>query len=116
MKKLLSILIIIILICSLASCSDAEEGTYEVISVATYTVITGSDSNGPITETRLGFIYMDNGEPKMKSNYYENTSSQVYGDYIIIGDTNKYVVVVGYRTLTEYLYLTQATYDSLFSE
>ena len=30
--------------------------------------------------------------------------------------TNKYVVVNGYRRTTKYLYLTQETYDKIFSE
>jgi hypothetical protein len=58
---------------------------------------------------------MDNGDPQLISNYYENDSS-LYGQYILIGDSNKYVVVNEYRNRTEYLYLTQETYNSLFPE
>ena len=86
------------------------------MSVASYTVVTGADDNGPIEEIRLAFIYMDNGKPQLKSNYCQDTSYLNHETYVIVGDTNKYVVVRGYRSKKEYLYLTQETYDKLFDE
>ena len=115
MKKILLILTLIFIITCCTACGEVPDGEYEVISVAAYTIVTGADDQGPIEEIRLASIYMDNGSPCMVSGYYENTSYANYKDYIIIGDTNKYVVVHGYRKLTEYLYLTQETYDELFS-
>lgn len=115
MKKLLLILTMLIIISCFTACSEVADGEYEVISVASYTIVTGDDENGPIEETRLAFIYMDNGSPLMISGYYENTKWVNYRDYIIVGDTNKYVVVHGYRKVTEYLYLTPETYDKIFS-
>ena len=117
MKKILLILTLVFIIVCCTACGEIPEGEYEVISVASYTIVTGADDQGPVEETRLAFIYMDNGSPLMVSNYYDNTSSSYtnYKDYIVIGDTNKYVVVHGYRKITEYLYLTQETYDELFS-
>lgn len=115
MKKLLLVAISILVIFCFTACSDVPDGEYEVISVASYTIVTGADENGPIEETRLAFIYMDNGSPQMISGYYEDTSLVNYKDYIFVGDTNKYVVVHGYRKVTEYLYLTQDTYDMIFT-
>ena len=116
MKKLLLVAICTLVIFCFAACGDVLDGEYEVISVASYTIVTGADENGPIEETRLAFIYMDNGSPQMISGYYEDKSLVNYKDYIIIGDTNKYVVVHGYRKTTEYLYLTQETYDEIFNK
>lgn len=116
MRKLLIILILLLTICCFTSCGEVADGEYEVISVAPYTIVTGADENGPIEEIRLAFIYMDNGSPQMVSGYYENTSYANYKDYIIVGDTNKYIVVHGYRKVTEYLYLTQETYDEIFNK
>ena len=116
MKKLLLIFTLLIIISCFTACGEVTDGEYEVISVASYTVVTGADENGPIEETRLAFIYMDNGSPRLISDYYEDTSLVNYRDYIIVGDTNKYVVVHGYRKVTEYLYLTQETYDAIFDE
>ena len=116
MKKLLFVAIFILVIFCFTACRDVPEGEYEVISVASYTIVTGADENGPIEEIRLAFIYMDNGSPLMISGYYEDTSPVNYKDYIFVGDTNKYVVVNRYRKTTEYLYLTQETYDKIFSE
>ena len=115
MKKLLLIFTLLIIISCFTACGEVADGEYEVISVASYTIVTGADENGPIEETRLAFIYMDNGSPQMISGYYENTNLVNYKDYIIVGDTNKYVVVHGYRKVTEYLYLTQETYDMIFN-
>ena len=118
MKRLLFILIITLLLCCLVACDsdDNDNSEYEVISVASYTIITGADANGPIEKTRLVFIYMDNGQPRMISDYYEDTFYANYKDYIVIGNTNKYVVVREYRKVSKYLYLTQETYDKLFPE
>ena len=116
MKKLLLVAISILVIFCFTACIDVPEGEYEVISVASYTIVTGADENGPIEKTRLAFIYMDNGSPQMVSGYYEDTHLVNYKDYIFVGETNKYVVVHGYRKVTEYLYLTQETYDKIFSE
>lgn len=116
MKKLIIIVITFLLICSLTACGDVADGEYEVLSVACYTIVTGADENGPIEELRLAFIYMDNGTPKMISGYCEDTSYVNYRDYILIGDTNKYVVVHGYRKIIEYLYLTQDIYDNIFNQ
>lgn len=116
MKKLLLVAISILVIFCFTACSEVPDGEYEVISVASYTIVTGADENGPIEETRLAFIYMDNGSPQMVSGYYESTSLVDYKDYIFVGETNKYIVVHGYRKTTEYLYLTQEIYDKIFSE
>lgn len=114
MKKLLVIIILALVICCFTSCGVLD-GEYEVISVASYPIVTGANENGPIEETRLAFIYMDNGKPQLRSDYYHDTSYPGHENYVIIGDTNKYVVVQGYRSEKEYLYLTQETYDKLFS-
>ena len=118
MKKLI-IFTIVILMCVIcfASCERNQYGNveYEVLTIAPYTIITGRNDNGPVEESRLAFIYMDNGDPQLISNYYEDDSPQ-YGQYILVGDSNKYVVVNEYRNRTEYLYLTQETYNSLFPE
>ena len=116
MKKLLLVAISILVIFCFTSCGEVTDGEYEVISVASYTIVTGADENGPIEEIRLAFIYMNNGSPQLVSNYYENTIYANYKDYIVIGDTNKYVVVHEYRKTTEYLYLTQETYDEIFNK
>lgn len=116
MRKLLIISILLITVCCFTSCGEVTDGEYEVISVAPYTIVTGADENGPIEEIRLAFIYMDNGSPQLVSNYYENTVYANYKDYIVIGDVNKYVVVHEYRKTTEYLYLTQETYDKIFNK
>lgn len=116
MKKLLLVAIaILVIFCFTACSSEIPAGEYEVISVASYIIVTGADENGPIEEIRLAFIYMDNGSPQMVSDYYEDTSLVNYKDYIFVGETNKYVVVHGYRKTTEYLYLTQDTYDRIFT-
>ena len=119
MKKLLLTITLLIIITCFTACgevADREYGEYEVISVASYTIVTSADEDGPTEETRLAFIYMDNGSPQMISGYYENTNLVNYKDYIVVGDTNKYVVVHGYRKVTEYLYLTPETYDMIFNE
>lgn len=114
MKKSFLILIITILFVCLTACGGKNNNPdYEVISVATYTIITGHDENGPIKEARIVFIYMDNGDPKMINDYCKD-NNPTYSKNILIGDTNKYVVVNGYRYRHQYLYLTQETYDSLF--
>ena len=117
MRKNAFLLILIILLCiCLTSCKDAYGNyEYEVLTVASYEIIVGSNENGHINETRLAFIYMDNGNPKFISNYYEDTHLTNYKNYIMIGDVNKYVVVREYRSEKEYLYLTQETYDRLFT-
>lgn len=115
MKKLLAIIILALVICCFTSCKVLD-GEYEVISVAPYTIVKGADDNGPIEEIRIAFIYMDNGKPQLRSDYYHDTSYPGHENYIIIGDTNKYVVVQGYRSQKEYLYLTQETYDTIFNE
>lgn len=114
MKRLLSIFMLLILLFCLTSCDTVEEGEYEVISVAAYTVITGTTEDGPVEEIKLAFVYMDNGTPKMVSEYSEWTSYSGYKKYIIIGETNKYVVVHEYRKTCDYLYLTQETYEDVF--
>ena len=93
--------------------NPADHGEYEVISVTSYEVIVGSNSNGPITETYIAFIYMDNGSACLRKDYRENTNG-AYDDCILIGESNKYVVVESYREIDEFLYLTQETYDSVF--
>lgn len=92
----------------------AFQGEYEVISVASYEVIVGGDGNGPITKTYIAFIYMDNGSACLRKDYYEHTVGS-YDHCIIIGESNKYIVVESYRETDEYLYLTKETYDSIFS-
>lgn len=116
-KQLLLILSLILVLCCFTSCErSVPDGEYEVISVASYTVIIGSNDDGPIEETRIAFVYMDNGKPQLKSDYYHNLEYVNYKNYIVIGDMNKYIVVHGYRSETEYLYLTQETYDNIFGE
>lgn len=115
MKKLLVILILTLIICCFTSCGVLD-GEYEVISVASYTIVTGAGDSGPIEEIRLAFIYMDNGKPQLRSDYCQDTSYPGHENYVIVGNTNKYVVVQGYRSEKEYLYLTQETYDKLFIE
>lgn len=115
MKKLLLVAISILVIFCFTACGDVPDGEYEVISVASYTIVTGANENGPIEKTRLAFIYMDNGSPQMVSGYYEDTHLVNYKNYILVGDTNKYVVVIGYRKRTTFLYLTQDTYDMIFT-
>jgi hypothetical protein len=115
MKKLLVILILTLVICCFTSCGVLD-GEYEVIAVASYTIVTGANESGPIEETRCAFIYTDNGKPQLRSNYCHDTSYPGHENYVIIGDTNKYVVVQRYRSEKEYLYLTKETYDSIFSE
>lgn len=92
----------------------ADHGEYEVIAVSSYEVITGSRNDGPVTKTYIAFIYMDSGTACLRSDYYEDELPS--GNYILIGESNKYVVVQGYREIDEFLYLTQETYDSIFSE
>lgn len=115
MKKLLVISILVLVLCCFTGCGILE-GEYKVVSVASYTIVTGANESGPIEEARLAFIYMDNGKPQLRSYYCQDTSYPGHEDYVIIGDTNKYVVVQGYRSEKEYLYLTQETYDAIFSE
>ena len=116
MKKLILVSFIITLLVWLTACSGGNANPeYEVISATTYTVIIGKDENGPIEETRIVFIYMDNGDPKMIKDYCKD-NNPTYSKNILIGDTNKYVVVNGYRYRHQYLYLTQETYDSLFQD
>jgi hypothetical protein len=120
MKKIISFVIILTTVCTFfVSCENsavaATHGEYEVISVAAYEVIVGSDSNGPITEVYLAFIYMDSGSAFMRKDYQEGAVGS-YDNCILIGESNKYVVVCGHREIDEFLYLTQETYDSIFSE
>ena len=117
MRKLTVILISILLLACLVSCGKSESGNveYEVLTVAPYTIITGKNDSGPVEEMRLAFIYMDNGTPKLIKDYYE-IDQELYGNHIVIGESNKYVIVNEYRNRTEYLYLTQETYNSLFPE
>ncbi len=118
MKKLLIVIITLVLLTTyLVGCNSTQYGNteYEVISVSTYTIITGRNDNGPVEETRLAFIYMNNGNPELVKDYYESDSVR-YATYILIGDSNKYVVVNEYRDRTQYLYLTQETYNELFPE
>ena len=86
MKKLI-IFTIVILMCVIcfASCARNQYGNveYEVLTIAPYTIITGRNDNGPIEESCLAFIYMDNGDHQLISNYYEDDSS-LYGQYILI--------------------------------
>ena len=118
MKKLLIVIVTLVLLTTyLVGCDNTQYGNteYEVISVSTYTIITGRNDNGPVEETRLAFIYMNNGNPELVKDYYESDSVR-YASYILIGDSNKYVVVNEYRDRTQYLYLTQETYNELFPE
>ena len=118
MKKLLIVIITLVLLTTyLVGCDSTQYGNteYEVISVSTYTIITGRNDNGPVEETRIAFIYMDNGNPELVKDYYESDSVR-YASYVLIGDSNKYVVVNEYRDRTQYLYLTQETYNELFPE
>ena len=117
MRKLIVIIISILLLTCLVSCGESEYGNveYEVLTVAPYTIITGKNDSGPVEEMRLAFIYLDNGTPKLIKDYYE-IDQELYGNYIVIGESNKYVIVNEYRNRTEYLYLTQETYNSLFPE
>ena len=118
MKKLLIVIITLVLLTTyLVGCDSTQYGNteFEVISVSTYTIITGRNDNGPVEETRLAFIYMNNGNPELVKDYYESDSVR-YATYILIGDSNKYVVVNEYRDRTQYLYLTQETYNELFPE
>jgi hypothetical protein len=73
MKKLIVILISILLLVCLVSCSESEHGNieYEVLTVAPYTIITGKNDSGPVEEMRLAFIYMDNGTPKLIKDYFQ---------------------------------------------
>ena len=117
---LLTFIAILAVVCTLlllTSCQGNQYGNseYEVISVTTYPVITGKTDTGPKEETRVAFIYMDNGDPKMVKDYFIK-DQPTYATYIVVGDTNKYVIVREYRNETKYLYLTQETYDSLFPE
>lgn len=103
----------------LTGCTDgtgaADHGEYEVIAATSYEVIVGSDASGPITKTYVAFIYMDNGSACLRKDYQEEAVG-ANDNLIIIGDSNKYVVVIGYRQIDEFLYLTQETYDAIFSE
>lgn len=98
-----------------ATGGTADHGEYEVIAVSSYEVIVGSNEDGPVTETNIAFIYMDSGSAKFRKNYKEESIGSS-DNFIIIGDANKYIVVSKYRETDEYLYLTQETYDSIFSE
>ena len=59
--------------------------------------------------------YLENIIHELVDDYYESDSVR-YASYILIGDSNKYVVVNEYRDRTQYLYLTQETYNELFPE
>ena len=118
MKKLLIVIVTLVLLTTyLVGCDSTQYGNveYEVLSASKYTVITGRNDNGPVEETRIAFIYMNNGNPELVKDYYESDSVR-YASYILIGDSNKYVVVNEYRDRTQYLYLTQETYNELFPE
>ena len=118
MKKLASILITVCLLLSFSACSDSGNkygnDEYEVIAITTYDVITGKTEQGPLEESYITFIYMDNGDPKLVKDYYVK-DEEYYPMYIVVGDANKFVTVRSYRNKTSYLYLTQETYDKLFS-
>jgi hypothetical protein len=90
----------------------ADHGEYEVIAVSSYEVVVGSNEDGPVTETNIAFIYRS---AQFRKNYKEESIGSS-DNFIIIGDANKYIVVRKYRETDEYLYLTQETYDSIFSE
>ena len=120
MKKIILFVVILTIACTFfVGCENsdaaADHGEYEVISVAPYEVIIGSNENGPITKTYLAFIYMDSGTACLRRNYREEEIG-ANGNYIIIGESNKYVTVHSSREIDEFLYLTQETYDSIFSE
>ncbi len=119
MKKIIVFLITLVVLLNCVGCTESSNPygnkEYEVISVEKYTVITGKDENGPVTTDYLVFIYLDNGEPNMVKKYKE-VDSNFHAKYIVVGDTNKYVIVHEYRNQTDYLYLTQETYDRLFNE
>ena len=119
MKRVICFCVLALLLLACTGCdtgvSAARHGEYEVISVVAYDVIIGSDGNGPITETLIAFIYMDNGSACLRKDYKANTVGS-YDDCIIVGESNKYIVVEKYREIDEFLYLTQETYDSIFSE
>lgn len=100
--------------CSTNSTAAADHGEYEVIAVASYEVIIGSNEDGPITKTCIAFIYMDSGTARLRRDYCEEEIG-ANGNYIIVGESNKYVTVQGYREIDEFLYLTQETYDNIFS-
>ena len=118
MKKLI-LFTIVVLMCGTCfiSCARNQNGNveYEVLTIAPSTIITGCNDDGPVEESRLAFVYLDNGDPQLIKDYYED-DSPLYGQYILIGENNKYVIVNEYRNRTEYLYLTQETYNSLFPE
>ena len=111
--------LILLILLLFTGCSNglntAPPGEYEVISVTSYEVIVGSDGNGPITETYLAFIYMYNGSAYLRRDYKEMTVGS-FDDRILIGESNKYIVVESHREVDEFLYLTQETYDNIFSE
>lgn len=114
MKKFIVILCMALIFCfSFVGCgSDSNYEEFEVLSVFTYPVITGKDNGSPLEEYRIGFVYSDNGSPKLVETFSKRDTT-LNGRYILIGDTNKYVRTEGYRTVDKYLYLTQETYDSL---
>ncbi len=111
--------LILLILLLFTGCSNglttAPPGEYEVISVTSYEVIVGSDGNSPITETYLAFIYMHNGSVYLRKDYQERTVGS-FNDCILIGESNKYVVVESHREVDEFLYLTQETYDKIFTE
>lgn len=116
MKKFIAIFCIVLIFCfSLTGCDSTDYEECEVLSIFTYTEITGKEKGRPLEEVRIGFVYSDNGAPKLVSSYYKRDTDR-NGRYIIIGDENKYVIVPGYKTIDTYLYLTQETYDSLTKE
>ena len=117
MKKFIVILCIVLIFCfSFVGCgSSSNYEEFEVLSVFTYTVITGKDNGSPLEESRIGFVYSDNGTPKLVETYSKRDTT-LNGRYILIGNENKYITTKGYRTIDRYLYLTQETYDSLAKE
>lgn len=117
MKKFMVILCIVLIFCfSFVGCgSSSNYEEFEVLSVFTYTVITGKDNGSPLEENRIGFVYSDNGTPKLVKTYSKRDTA-LNGRYILIGNENKYIITEGYRTVDRYLYLTQETYDSLTKE
>lgn len=90
---------------------------YDVVCMFPYTVIAGKNAEGPIEETRLAFIYLDNREPVLVKDF-ENSSimNTNYGEHILVGDENKYVIVRSYRSEHHYLYMDRKTYYELFPE
>ena len=113
MKKIISLLLLLSIVCCLFSaCVESIGDEYEVVTVAKYTVRTGASDNGPIETERLCFVYQNpNGELVLVENFRVDS---FYGNYVLIGDTNKYVDISSIREAHRYLYLTEEIYNELF--